>query len=158
MMKIRILMMFSLALGALSLALTPASAQTPGRHPRYLHARSDLRRAQWLLRVPDEPNVMHHVHEADESIEKAIHEIDNAAVIDRKFINDHPHIDTNLDRGGRFRGAFQLLKAARADIGREEDNPHAIGWRDGAYRHIDHALDQLRKAAHDLKIDRLEGY
>ena len=158
MTKIRTLMMFPLALGALFLALTPVSADTPGRHPRYLHARSDLRRAQWLLRVHDEPNVMHHAREADESIERAIHEIDNAAVIDRKFIEDHPPVDTRLDRPGRFRRAFQLLQAARADIGREEDNPGAIGWRDAAYRHIDRALDQLRKAARDLRIDRLEGY
>jgi len=28
------------------------------RHPRYLHARSDLRRAILLMRIPDEPNVM----------------------------------------------------------------------------------------------------
>jgi hypothetical protein len=158
MMKIRTLMMFSFALGAFFLALAPVSADTPGRHPHYLHARSDLRAAQWLLRVHDEPNVMHHAREADQSIERAIHEIDNAAVIDRKFIDDHPRIDTGLDRPGRFRKAVELLKAARADIGREEDNPGAIGWRDAAYRHIDFALGQLRKAARDLRIDHLEGY
>jgi hypothetical protein len=158
MLKIRTLMMFSLALGALFFALTPVSADTPGRHPHYVHARSDLRRAQWLLRVQDEPNVMRHVHDADDSIERAIHEIDQAAVIDRKFIEDHPPVDTRLDRPGRFRRSLELLKAARADIGREEDNPGAIGWRDAAYRHIDHALDQIRKAARDLRIDHLEGY
>jgi len=30
---------------------------TPGRHPAYLHARADLRRAERIMAVPDEPNV-----------------------------------------------------------------------------------------------------
>jgi hypothetical protein len=158
-MKFRTLMMFSLALGALSLALTPISADTPGRHPHYIHARSDLRAAQWLLRVHDEPIAMRHAHNADMIIEQAVYEIDKASVIDRKFIDDHPHIDTSLDRPGRFRKVFALLKAARHDIGLEEDNPGAIGWRDLAYKHIDHALEQLRVGARELRMEHLEeGY
>jgi hypothetical protein len=134
------------------------SADTPGRHPRYLHARTDLRTAQLLLRVHDEPNVMRHVDAVHAEIEAAIHEVDQAAVIDRKDLEDHPRIDTGLDRPGRFRKAMALLVSARRDIGQEEDNPRAIGWRDAAFRHIDAAMEQLRHAARDLKIDRLEGY
>ena len=41
---------------ALAATLAPfAAAQF--RHPAYLHARSDLRRATLLMRIPDEPNV-----------------------------------------------------------------------------------------------------
>ena len=135
-----------------------ASAETWGRHPRYIHARSDLRTAQWLLRVHDEPNVMRHVHHADEEIDMAVHEIDRAAVIDHKDLYDHPPIDRNLDRPGRIHKALELLRAARADIGREEDNPRALAWRDAAYGHIDAAIDQLRRAVRDLHFDHLEGY
>ena len=135
-----------------------AFADTPGRHPRYLHARTDLRTAQFLLRVEAEPNVMHHVREVDREIDMAVGEIDRAAVIDHKDIQDRPPIDRSLDRRGRFNKAMALLKGARADIGREEDNPRAAGWRDAAYRHIDAAMDQLRRAARDLRIDHLEGY
>ncbi len=135
-----------------------ALADTPGRHPRYLHARTDLRTAQFLMRVHDEPNVMRHVHEVDGEIDLAIREIDNAAVLDRKYLEEHPRIDTSLDRPGRFRKVMALLVSARKDIGEEEDNPRAIGWRDAAFRHIDLAMEQLRKAARDLRIDRLEGY
>jgi len=135
-----------------------AMAGTPGRHPKYLRARTDLRSAQFLLRAHDEPNVMRHVHEMDAEIDLAIGEIDRAAVIDHKDLEEHPRIDTGLDRPGRFRKVMALLASARHDIAEEEDNPRAIGWRDAAFRHIDLAMEQLRKAARDLRIDRLEGY
>jgi hypothetical protein len=135
-----------------------ASAETPGRHPRYIHARGDLRTAQWLLRVHDEDNVMRHLRYADDEIEAAVREIDHAAVIDHKDLYDNPPIDRSLDRPGRIHKALELLRAARADIGREEDNPRAIGWRDAAYRHIDGAIDQVRRAVRDLHFDHWEGY
>jgi hypothetical protein len=53
---------------------------------------------------------------------------------------------------------LELLRAARADIGQEEDNPHAIGWRDAAYQHIDAAIDQIKHAVRDLRMDHAEGY
>ena len=133
-------------------------ADTPGRHPAYLHARSDLRTAQWLLRVHDDPDVMRRIHEADGEIDRAVHEMDIAARFDHKDLDDHPPIDTRLDRRGRFRKAMELLQRARADIAREEDNPNAIGWRDLAYRHIDAAMSFVRHAAHDLQMDRDLGW
>ncbi len=135
-----------------------AMALAQPRHPRYLHARTDLRTAQFLMRVHDEDNVMRHLRQADREIDEAVGAIDRAAVIDHRYIEDHPPIDRNLDRRGRFRRAMELLKAARNDIGREEDNPRATGWRDAAYRHIDAAMDQLRRAARDLHMDHMEGY
>ena len=146
------------AIGASALFAATLSADTPGRHPRYLHARTDLRTAQLLLRVHDEPNVMHHVDAVHAEIEAAVHEVDRAAVIDRKDLEDHPRIDTGLDRAGRFRKAMALLVSARRDINEEEDNPRAIGWRNAAFQHIDAAMEQLRHAARDLRIDRIEGY
>ena len=133
-------------------------ADTPGRHPAYLHARSDLRTAQWLMRVHDDPDVMHRIHQADIEIDRAVHEMDVAARFDHKDLNDHPPIDTSLDRRGRFRTAMELLQRARADIGREEDDPSAIGWRDLAYRHIDAAMGFVRHAAHDLQMERDLGW
>lgn len=140
--------------------LQPVSSFSTGvyHHPRYLHARSDLRAAHILIGYHDEENVMRHANAVRREIEAAISEIDRAAVLDRRDIDDHPHVDTNLDRPGRFRKCFALLRSARKDIAEEEDNPNAIGWRNAAYRHIDNALDQLRRAAQALRIDRLEGY
>ncbi len=135
-----------------------AGADTPGRHPRYLHARSDLQTARWLLRVRDEPNVMREIRRVQADVEQAIREIDRAAVLDRKDVDDHPPIDTSLDRPGRFRKVMALLDSARADIALEEDNPYAVGWRNLAYRNIDAAKEHLRRAAIALRIDRELGF
>ncbi len=134
------------------------NADTPGRHPAYLHARSDLRRAQMLMRVHDDPDVMRRIHQADFEIDKAIHEMDMAARFDHKNLEDHPSIDTGLDRRGRFQKAMELLQKSRADIAREEDDPSAIGWRDLAYKHIDAAMAFVKRAAHDLRMERDLGW
>ena len=88
-MKLRTL---ALSLITVLAALTPAvlNADTPGRHPAYLRARSDLRAAQYLMRVREEPNVSRRLAEADREVEAAIHEIDRVAILDHKDIDDHP--------------------------------------------------------------------
>jgi hypothetical protein len=156
-MKLRTL---SLCLIGLASVLTPAAinADTPGRHPAYLRARSDLRAAQFLMRVREEPNVTRNLVQADREVEAAIAEIDRAAVIDRKDLDDRPRVDTNLDRRRRFGRTVELLRGARADLGREEDNGRARGWRDAAYRHIDQALEHMHRAAVDLHWDRELGF
>src|SRR5580698_898677 len=156
-MKLRTL---TLSLVALAAAMVPAgmNADTPGRHPAYLHARSDLRRAQFLMREREEPNVTRRLVEADREAEAAIHEIDHAAVIDQKDLEDHPHVDAFPDRRRRFGRIVELLRSARGDLGREEDNGRARGWRDVAYRHIDEALEHMHRAAIDLHWDHEFGF
>jgi hypothetical protein len=146
----------ALSLIGLTFALTSINAQ--GHHPAYLRARSDLRRAQFLMRVQEEPNVTANLRAADRDSEAAIHEIDRAAVIDRKDLDDHPSVDLHIDRRGRFQKIVALLRSARADLAREEDNGRANGWRDLAYRHIDEALEGIRRAAADLKWDHDLGF
>ena len=148
-MKLRII-----ALGLIGLI----SAFAQGRHPAYLHARTDLRTSQFLMRVREEPNVTRNLREADREIEAAIQEIDRAAILDHKDLEDHPRIDTSLDRRGRFQKMVALMRSARADLGREEDNGRARGWRDAAYGHIDAALEHVHRAARDLHWDRELGW
>src|ERR1700691_3044593 len=107
------------AVGAAALFAATLSADTPGRHPRYLHARTDLRTAQMLMRVHDEPNVMRHVDAVHGEIAAAVAEIDRAGVIARKDWVQNPPIDARLDRPGRFREAMKLLARARKDINEE---------------------------------------
>jgi len=128
--------------------LLPASLPAQ-RHPLYLHARSDLRRAAILMRLPDEPNVMRDMQVASDFVERAIREVDNAAMWDRRDIDDHPPVDTRMGRGSRFREILRLLDSARADIGREEDNPMASVWRNRAYRNIDDAIAAVRRGGYD---------
>ena len=154
------LKLISTSLIAIALTVGPAAlnADTPGHHPAYLRARSDLRTSQFLMRVREEPNVTRNLREADREVEAAIREIDRAAIIDRKDFDDHPRIDASLDRRGRFEKIVALLRSARADLAREEDNGRARGWRDAAYRHIDGALDAMHRAARDQHWDHFFGF
>ena len=99
-----------------------------------------------------------HLVEADHEAEAAIRKIDRAAVLDRKDLDDHPSVDTNVDRLGRFRRTVELLRSARADLGREEDIGRARGWRDAAWQHIDQALENMHRASVVLKWDRELGF
>jgi hypothetical protein len=135
-------------------ALAPFAAYAQPRHPAYLHARSDLRRATLLMRIPDEPNVNRDMVIAIEHTDRAIHELDEASLYDRKDIEEHPPIDTHLGRGGRFREILRLLDKARHDIEHEETNPRAREWRNRAFRNIDDAMAVVRKGRYDKFRDR----
>ena len=137
--------------------LAPAGSWAQYRHPRYLHARSDLRRAQFLMRVPEEPNVMRDMQSAADLVERAIHELDAAAMFDRKDIDDHPSVDTHLGRGSRFREILRLLGSARKDISEEEDNPRAAQWRNRAFGLIDQAMGMVQKGGYDKFRDETAG-
>jgi len=137
--------------------LTVLSGWAQFRHPHYLSARSDLRRATILMRIPDEPNVMRDMDNAVAQTERAIHELDIAARFDMKDLNEHPPVDTHLGRGSRFREILRLLGAARADISQEEDNPLAREWRNRAFRYIDAAMEVVRVGGYDKFRDEMAG-
>jgi hypothetical protein len=136
-------------------ALAPSAAHAQFQHPAYLHARSDLRRATLLMRIPDEPNVNRDMAAAADFTERAIRELDTAARWDRKDIDDHPPIDTHLGRGSRFQEILRLLDSARHDVEREEDNPLAREWRNRAFRNIDDAMAVVRKGGYDKLRDEI---
>jgi hypothetical protein len=136
-------------IGAAVLLAANSFADTPGRHPAYLHARTDLRRAERLMELREEPNVMRDLAAAGHEAHEAIRELDEAALWDRKDLVDNPPVDTYPDRPGRFRAIAQFLFAARRDIDREEDNPAARAWRNRALHHIDESIRLVRRAARD---------
>ena len=128
------------------------------RHPRYLRARSDLRRAQLLMRVPDEPNVTRDMAAASDLTERAIRELDMAARFDRRDLDDHPPVDTRMGRGSRFREILRLVDGARNDISMEEDNPRAAEWRNRAFGFLNEAVGYIRKGGYDKFRDEAMGY
>ena len=137
-------------IGAVMLVAAAGSfADTPGRHPAYLRARTDLRRAERLMGVREEPNVMRDLSSAAHEAQEAIREIDAAAAWDRKDLIDNPPVDTYPNRRGRFQAIAQYLYGARRDIEREEDNPAARAWRNRALQHIDESIRLVRRAARD---------
>jgi len=127
----------------LGFALTAgrAAADTPGQHPYYLHALSDLRDARAHLdkltpsEVVDEKEV-HAIAEVD----KAIGEIKKASIDDGKDLSDHPPVDAKLDKKGRLHHAVELLEKAKQDVDHEEDNKFAKGLRGRANDHIKKAI------------------
>jgi hypothetical protein len=135
--------------------LAPFQLAAQGHHPRYLHARADLRRSVILMRLPDEPNVMRDMQEASGMVERAIHELDVAAMFDRKELDENPPVDTHLGRGGRFREILRLLGSARNDIDQEEDNPRAREWRNRAFGFIDGAIARVRQGGYDRFTDTM---
>jgi hypothetical protein len=133
-----------------SIALTvPMLAQVPGPHPSYLRARSDLRVAEHIMMIRDEPNVMRDLAAATERVREAIRLLDEAAVIDRKQIDDNPRIDTYPDRRGRFRAMYQMLEGAKRDLSQAESNLSAVGWRNAAIGKVNEAQALVKRAARD---------
>jgi hypothetical protein len=127
----------------------------PSRHPAYLHALTDLRTARWMLEHrPGDVAVSAHEDEAISEIDRAIGELKRAAIDDGKNIHDHPKADTPNDYRGRLHRAAELLRTARADMTREEDNPNARGLRDRAIGHVDAALHATERAIHDVELGR----
>jgi len=143
------------SVAAIALAILPFTLAAQGRHPRYIHARADLRRAIILMRLPEEPNVMRDMQEASGMVERAIRELDTAAMFDRRDIEENPPVDTHLGRGSRFREILRLLGSARADIEREEDNPRAREWRNRAFGLIDGAIAKVRQGGYDRFEDNV---
>ncbi len=128
-----------LILAALLAFCMPASyADTPGAHPGYLHALSDLRYARALLKTDfadDWPAI--------KEIDWAIKEAKQAAIEDHKPLSDHPPLDARLDRAGRLRHAVEALNSAERDMAQEEQNGSAIVWRDRSLGHIRQARNLI---------------
>jgi hypothetical protein len=139
-----------IALG-LSLGAKVSYADTPGKHPSYLHALTDLRYARaYLDKLAADDQIDNDSMRAIREIDAAIGEIKRASIDDGKDLSDHPKIDTGLRRTDRFHKAIELLNKAHSDVNKEEDDARAVGLKDRAMVHIDeahHAVEQAISAA-----------
>jgi hypothetical protein len=129
---------------------TFAAADTPGPHPAYLHALTDLRHA----RAHIDKFVMNGRVDSDEAravraIDSAINDIKQAAIDDGKNLNDHPPVDERGDRVGRYRRAMELLDGAYRDIDQRESNGWNRDLKRNALGHIDEARRAVRHAMED---------
>jgi hypothetical protein len=136
---------------AVLLLTTFAAADTPGAHPAYLHALTDLRHARAHLSV-ETPNARVDADEARaiDEIDAAMREVREAAIDDGKPMSDHPPVDARWGRPERLRRAMELLNQAHDDIDRHESDDWARGLKHRALHHIDEA----RKAVHHAIDDR----
>lgn len=129
---------------------TIALADTPGDHPAYLHALTDLRHARAHIDIVT-PNgrVNDDETRAVRAIDAAINDIKQAAIDDGKPLSEHPPVDAGWDRTDRFHRALELLNRAHADIDKREDNGWARGLKHRALGHIDEARRAIHHALHD---------
>jgi hypothetical protein len=129
-----------------------AHADTPGPHPEYLHALTDLRDARWNLEHRSgDTSVTFQEEKAISEVDRAQGEIIKAARDDAKNLGNHPREDANLDRHGRLRHAVELLDKAHNDLAREESNPEAKEHKRRALEHVDRAVEAARQALHDVE-------
>lgn len=142
-----------LTLLALGIPLASLASRAEGRYPHYASARRDLRAAQLLLRVPEEPVIAKSLKVADEETEAAITELDRAAVLDREDLDDHPPVDLRMTRKDRIAKIAELLRSATADINREEESPVAHTWRPATLLHIEKAFNSLVQASRDAGFE-----
>jgi len=132
---------------ALAMLAGSSSAMTPGPHPGYLHALTELRDARWMIehRGGNE-RLLALESGAVSDINAAIGDCRHAAMMDDKNLDSHPPADFPATEGGRLHKALDLLGQALDDVNRLESNPDARGYQRGAARHIQSAIDQVREA------------
>lgn len=142
-----------------ALSAGSASADEPGRHPYYMHALSDLRAAQWMIdhRRPEDGAVADDELIVRDEISAAFGEIKRAAYFDGKDLRYDPMPDVVLVREGRMHEVIDLLRRARNDVAREEDDPDSRGLQHRALQHMDAALLAAGRAIGDVRRhDRME--
>jgi hypothetical protein len=122
-------------------------------HPHYTNARTYIRTAQMLMRVPTQSNVQLTLKPADDELDAAVKEIDRAGVVDRSHAVDRPAINEKMEDVDRFRSIVTLLHTARNEIQQEADNTQAA-WRSSALKNINAALESVHKAAIAARLDR----
>lgn len=136
------ILMFVVAV-AVPLALR---ADTPGPHPHYLHALSNLRAARANVeRRGGDLKMRWDEHKAVAAIDLAIHDIKEAAIDDGKDINDHPPVDANLAMPGRLHHALDLLHEAHDEVTKYESNEFAHGLQARVIKHVNAAIHEVEK-------------
>lgn len=140
------------AMLAMSLS-TVARADTPGPHPHYLHALSDLRMARAWLTALGENNVMGREMDSVGNIDKAIADVKSASIDDGKDLNDHPPVDVKVKHKARLIKALDLLRGAKKDLDYDEDDHKALGWRHKAQKHTQDAINATKQAIKDAISD-----
>ncbi len=138
---------------ALPLLAGTARAQMPppGMHPAYLHALTDLRDARWFLAHPrDGAPLEEREHRAVVAVDRAIEQVRRAAYYDGKDAYEHPREDAYPEPRGRLRRVSGLLRRARDDVARQEDNLQVRDLQLHAVRRIDEAI----RLTESVMIDR----
>ncbi len=143
----------ALAIALSATVAAPVLADEPGRHPAYLHALTDLRTAAWQVdhRRPEDGRVATDEAIVHDELVAAIRDFEHAAYRDGKNVDWQPPPDVALAPEGRMHAAIDLMRRARADVARPEDDPRARDLQQHGLAHVDAALDAARHAVGDVR-------
>jgi hypothetical protein len=128
----------TILIAAVAFIVTACSKPAEGR---FSETAEDLRQAQLLLRVRDEPDVMRRIQAVDEATEAALRLTGSRAAPGKPARGFG--MGSRLSRMERFHKAMALLLSARRK---------AAGTEQAAVRHIDEAVGALRRASAALGI------
>ena len=147
-------MKFAQLLSILLISALPmlAHADTPGRHPSYLHALTFLREARWdLNNRPGDPNVTQQEQIAIQELDIIIHLTKKAAWRDDKDLDDAPNWSEQNNQRGRLHRAIQLIDNAYVDVTQPEDNPDNAILRDQIVSHMSRATQAIKQAIQNIE-------
>jgi hypothetical protein len=130
-----------------------AIADTPGKHPHYLHALSDLREARAWVGEATDATVSNKQADTIAAIDRAIADIKGAAIDDGKALDDHPPVDAKMKHRDALKKALSLLNSANKDLRFKEDNQDAAPWRHSAFHDI---ADAIKADKQTMKLIREE--
>ena len=150
----KFLKLFGCFFMAATLLCATALADTPGRHPAYIHALADLRSARALLMTQTgNYRVNADQQQAVSDIDSAMHMLREAAIDDGKPLGDHPPMDSRWTGGDRLHRALELLTQARQDIDHRESDSFARGLKHRSLHQLDDACKAVR---HGIKVQGKE--
>ena len=141
------------------LALGPAfgDVPSPGEHPHYLHAVSDLQAADALLQMPDaNQNVVNDQKRVEKAVRNAMGDCKHASWWDNGPTHYTPPTDAN-NTPGRLREINRLLHSALDNLQAPEGNPKAEAWQQKAVRHTTEAIGDLAQVLTDARLDGNAG-
>jgi len=123
-----------------------ALADSPGKHPAYLHALTDLKNARAFLYYQPNTRLDADEQKAIDEIDAAIHMVTEAAIDDGKPMSYRPPSDVGWERRDRLHRVQELLDQAKLDVKKHESNGWSREYKDHALQHIDLARKSVKKA------------
>ncbi|MGA3081594.1 MAG: hypothetical protein ABSD44_09450 [Terracidiphilus sp.] len=131
------------AFALLAFLFQAAAASAHAQGPAYLHAISDLRSAREYLKMDTRPETSNARGFALYQINRAIDDMQKAAIDDGKHPWQAPPPQSGGDPRWPIHSAQKLLQEARQDVARGRDAPENVGLQIGSLQHIDKALQAL---------------
>lgn len=143
--------MFKATLAATALFVSAAGAASAAEHPAYLHALTDLKRAETVIKARGGSSAMgQHEKYAIENINGAQYGIYQVAPEEQKNVDVLVAADVDPAlKAGKLHDALAYLKKAKSDLSEAESDKSYLGIRQRILGAVDGAIYQVDAAIKD---------